>query len=118
MVKWLNRSLYTRDMTGKTRKEAKKQVVLWLSMGWPRHQIADRLWDLYEATPIETGEIIREIRHEQTQDLAIDRQEFMAQQLTRLEALAVKAQNEGNLGVALAAFKEMHALIGLHAASR
>jgi len=45
----------------------------------------------------------------------IDRSEFMAQQLTRLEALAVKAQDEGNLGVALSAFKEMHALIGLHA---
>lgn len=45
----------------------------------------------------------------------IDRQEFLAQQMTRLEALAVKAQDEGHLGVALSAFKEMHLLIGLHA---
>jgi hypothetical protein len=38
--------------------------------------------------------------------------------MTRLEALATKAQENGNLAVALAAFKELNALAGLHAASR
>ena len=44
----------------------------------------------------------------------IDRQEFLAQQMTRLEALAVKAQADGNLAVALGCYRELHHLAGLH----
>lgn len=41
------------------------------------------------------------------------RPEFVAQQMDRLEALAVKAQEEGNLSVALGCYKELHALAKL-----
>jgi hypothetical protein len=97
------------------RKEAKQQIQLWLDMGWPRWRINNGCIEQLDIDPECADGLIREIRHEQQQALAVDRHEFMAQQLTRLEALAVRAQDEGNLGVALGAFKEMHALIGLHA---
>lgn len=54
------------------------------------------------------------VQEEATLIDTIDRQEFLAQQMSRLEALAVRAQEEGNLSVALSAFKELHALVGLH----
>jgi hypothetical protein len=99
----------------KRRKELKLQIQLWLDMAWPRWQINKACIEQLDINPETADELIREIRHEQQQALSIDRHEFMAQQMIRLEALAVKAQDEGNLGVALGAFKEMHALIGLHA---
>ena len=43
----------------------------------------------------------------------IDRQEFLAQQMTRLEALAVRAQGDGNLAVALGCYRELHLLARL-----
>jgi hypothetical protein len=45
----------------------------------------------------------------------IERSEFLAQQMTRLEALAAKAQEEGQLSVALGAYRELHALARLTA---
>jgi hypothetical protein len=44
----------------------------------------------------------------------ISRQDFAAQQMVRLEALAARAQEEGNLTVALNAYRELHVLAGLH----
>lgn len=99
----------------KRRKECKQQIQLWLDMGWPRWRVNQGCNEQLDINPEIADELIQEIRHEQQQALAIDRQDFLAQQMVRLEALAVKAQEEGNLGVALGAFKEMHALIGLHA---
>ena len=103
------------NMTPKRRRDIKQQIQLWLDLGWPRWQINRACIEQLDTNPETADEIIQEIRHEQQQALTIDRHEFMAQQMTRLEALAVKAQDEGNLGVALGAFKEMHALIGLYA---
>ena len=56
--------------------------------------------------------VMREVKGQLAQ---IDRPEFLAQQMTRLEALAVKAQEEGNLAVALGAYKELNQLAKLHA---
>lgn len=101
-------------MRAKAYKEAKKQAITWLDMGWPRHRIDDGLYELYKATPEDTSLILKEIRHEQQSSLCIERPEFLAQQMTRLEALAVKAQDEGNLAVALGCYRELHALAKLH----
>lgn len=99
----------------KRRKELKQQIQLWLDMGWPRWRINNGCIEQLNVDPETADELIKEIRYEQQQAMAVDRHEFLAQQMIRLEALAVKAQDEGNLGVALGAFKEMHVLIGLHA---
>lgn len=107
-----------KPITPKRRLELKKQLLLWLDMGWPRWRINESSWDIFDADPETVDVLIQEIRHEQKKNLDISKTEFMTQQLTRLEALASKAIEENNLGVALGAFKEMHALIGLHAASR
>ena len=103
-------------MKAQQRAQAKKQARVWVEMGWHHARIDERLYDVFNATPIETSEILKEIRHEQAAQLAdINRPEFLAQQMTRLEALAVKAQEEGNLAVALGAYKELNQLAKLHA---
>lgn len=101
-------------MKAKARAEAKKQTILWLDMGWPRHRIDERLYEMWDATPADTTEILKEIRHEQQDSLSIERAEFLAQQITRIEALASRALEENNLAVALGAFKELHLLAGLY----
>ena len=88
--------------------------MLWLDMGWPRHRIDEHLSKSYNATPEDTTLLLSEIRHEQQGAMSIDRQQFLAQQMIRLEALAVKAQEEGNLPVALGCLKELNLLAGLH----
>lgn len=73
----------------------------------------------YELSHAEAQRLVQEVLSEVVSAVgSIDRQEFLAQQLTRLEALAVKAQDEGNLNVALGAYKEIHALAGLHGGSK
>ena len=96
------------------RSQAKRQAMLWLDMGWPRHRIDEHLSQSYNATPEDTALILSEIRHEQQDAMSIERQEFLAQQMIRLEALAVKAQEEGNLPVALGCLRELNQLAGLH----
>jgi hypothetical protein len=98
----------------KRRSELKKQLQTWLDMSWPRWRINEACWDLFDANPETVDEVIAEIRHEQGCQMDINRREFMAQQMIRLEALAAKAQEEGNLAVALNAYRELHALAGLH----
>lgn len=88
---------------------------LWLDMGWPAHRLHEKAKALWGLNAHQTDLLLNECRQQSVAALSIDRQEFLAQQMTRLEALAVKAQDEGQLGVALNAFKEMHLLIGLHA---
>jgi hypothetical protein len=102
-------------LSPKRRKELKTQLRLWMDMGWPRWRINAACNEQLDINPETADELIQEIRHEQQQELTIERSEFMTQQLIRLEALATKAQEDGNLGVALGAYKEMHLLIGLHA---
>lgn len=100
------------------RKQIKCQLQLWLNMGWPRWRINNACNEQLDINPELADELIHEIRHEQQHALTIDRAEFLAQQLTRLESLAARAQEEGNLGVALGAFKEIHQLIGLYAGQK
>jgi|TARA_Y100000015_G_scaffold10987_1_gene10453 hypothetical protein len=45
--------------------------------------------------------------------MSVERSEFLAQQMTRLEALAAKAQEDGQLGVALGCYRELHMLASL-----
>ena len=102
-------------MTPKNRAAAKKQAVLWLDMGWPRHRIDEQLYKIYKATPEDTTLILKEIRHAQQSSYGIERSEFLAQQMTRLEALAVRAQEDGQLSVALNCYRELHQLARLYA---
>ena len=98
----------------KRRAELKRQLRLWLDMSWPRWRINEGCWDLFNANPETVDEIVAEIRHEQGGHMDISRQDFAAQQMVRLEALAARAQEEGNLTVALNAYRELHVLAGLH----
>ena len=100
-------------MKATMRSKAKHQAMLWLDMGWPRHRIDEHLSKSYNATPEDTTLLVSEIRHEQQGAMSIDRQEFLAQQMTRLEALAVRAQGDGNLAVALGCYRELHLLARL-----
>jgi hypothetical protein len=100
-------------MKPKDRPAAKRQALLWLNMGWPRHRIDEQLCNLFGATPEDTALILSEIRHEQKGSYAIERPDFLAQQMTRLEALAAQAMEDGNLSVALAAYRELHQLARL-----
>jgi hypothetical protein len=101
------------QISSKKRREIKQQVSLWLDMGWPRWRINSACLETFDGDPEFIDGLIREIRHELGNSQDLERRDFLAQQLTRLEALAVKAQEDGNLAVALGAFKEMHALTGL-----
>jgi hypothetical protein len=87
---------------------------LWLDQGWPIHRLESKAADLWQMTADETGLLIAEIRKCHSLDLDIEKQDFLAQQMLRLEALAIKAQEEGNLAVALGCYKELHALARLH----
>ena len=82
-------------------------------MGWPRARIDEGLYEMFDAEPGETTQILQEVRHEHSKSQNVERAAYVAQQMTRLEALAVKAQEEGNLAVALGCYKELHALAKL-----
>jgi hypothetical protein len=87
---------------------------LWVDQGWPVHRLHQKAADLWGIDADETEALLDEIRTANRSALSIERADFLAQQMTRLEALAVKAQEENNLAVALGAFKELHALAGLY----
>lgn len=87
---------------------------LWVDQGWPMHRLHQKASDLWNIDADETETLLEEIRAASRSALSIDRADFLAQQMTRLEALAVKAQEENNLTVALGAFKELHVLAGLY----
>jgi len=97
------------------KKSAKIEALqLWMDQGWPVHRLRQKAADLWKLSPTETEKLLSEIRAARKSDLCIERPEFLAQQMTRLEALAVKAQDEGNLAVALGCYRELHALAKLH----
>lgn len=99
-----------------TQSRVDKGVIrAWVDSGEPRMRTIVRVADEWGLTHAEASRLVHEVLAEVVSTVGdIDRQEFLAQQMTRLEALAVKAQDEGQLSVALNAFKEMHLLIGLH----
>ena len=92
------------------------QIQQWINNGWPRFRIYDTAHKLYGVSRQDVNEIVSSIRDETRRSFQIDRPEFVSQQLERLESLAAKAIEDGNLSVALGAYREIHALIGLHAA--
>ena len=87
---------------------------LWVDQGWPVHRLHQKAADLWAISANETEILLEEIRTANRSALSIERVDFLTQQMTRMEALAVKAQEEGQWSVALGAFKELHALAGLH----
>jgi hypothetical protein len=76
-----------------------------------------RVADMYGLSHHESHRLVHDVLADVVSTVGdIDRQEFLAQQITRLETLAVRAQEEGNLSVALSAYRELHALVGLREA--
>lgn len=74
-----------------------------------------RCCDRWKLSMPKAQQLVSHVMRDAAGSLAsIERPEFLAQQMTRLEALAVKAQDEGNLAVALGCYKELHALAKLH----
>lgn len=101
------------------RAEQRQIIRGWIDTGESRMRTVVRVAAEYELSHAEAQRLVQEVLSEVVSAVgSIDRQEFLAQQLTRLEALAVKAQDEGNLNVALGAYKEIHALAGLHGGSK
>jgi len=98
-----------------SRTHQRKQIAAWVDQGWPLHRMVDAAAELWKLPKRSLMEMLAEIREGHKQAYAIDRPEFLAQQMTRLEALAARAMEEGNLSVALAAFKELHSLARLTA---
>ena len=86
---------------------------LWTDQGWPRHRLEEKASDLWGLSHEELSQLLGEIRLRSKQAYAIDRPEFLAQQMTRIEALAARATEEGNLTVALACYRELHSLARL-----
>lgn len=88
----------------------------WVDSGEPRMRTIVRVADEWGLPHAEATRLVHEVLADVVSAVGgIDRKEFLTQQMTRLESLAVRAQEEGNLGVALGAYRELHALIGLHA---
>lgn len=94
-------------------------VRAWIDTGEPRMHTILRACEEWNLSYAKSQSLVQDALKGVVDVVAgIDRQEFLVQQLSRLEALAVKAQEEGSLGVALGAFKEIHALIGLYAGQK
>lgn len=87
----------------------------WLADGKTTREIlqlaADR-WDLAQRTAYDA---INAARRQMFEQFTIDRPDFLAQQLERLEVLANKSIEQNQPSAALGCFKEMHALLGLYA---
>jgi len=90
-------------------------IQAWVDSGEPRVRTIVRVCDTYKLSYPKAQALVSEALSDIAGTIAaIERPEFLAQQMTRLEALAVKAQDEGNLAVALGCYRELHALAKLH----
>lgn len=101
-------------MKEEDRKEALTLASSWTRGGMPRAMVEIRLCGQYSISIEKARQIIADAAAGVADSLrVIERPAFVAQQMDRLEALAVKAQEEGNLAVALGCYKELHALAKL-----
>lgn len=91
-----------------------QQIQLWVDAGWTEQKIANSCHSVWKLGKAEVREILKKLRKESSEAMSIERSEFLAQQMTRIESLAGRAIEEGNLAVALGAYKELHMLAGLY----
>jgi hypothetical protein len=91
-----------------------QQIQAWVDAGWTEQRIANSCHSAWKLGKAEVREILKALRNESKEALEMERAEFMAQQMTRIESLAGRAIEEGNLAVALGAYKELHMLAGLY----
>jgi flagellar basal body rod protein FlgB len=98
-------------------KEQQLQTIQgWVDSGESRVRTIMRVCETYDLSYPQAAALVTEAIKVVSGTLAqIDRPEFLAQQMSRLEALAVKAQESGNLAVTLNCYKELHMLAKLHA---
>ena len=98
----------------KVTEEQQRLVSGWLRSGMPRGVLEARVRGTWNLKTEPARDLIAAVQGEVRDSLArIDRPEFLAQQMERLEELAVRAQEEGNLSVALGCYRELHQLAGL-----
>jgi hypothetical protein len=95
------------------RKDQLRVVKQWLDLSWPRHRIYESAAQAWDFDNDQTDALISDARSEYKSSMSVERSEFLAQQMTRLEALAAKAQEDGQLGVALGCYRELHMLASL-----
>jgi len=99
----------------KTTEEQQRLISGWLRSGMPRSVLEVRVQGTWNLKPAAASSLIGAVQTQISDSISrIERPEFLALQMERLETLAVKAQEEGNLAVALGCFKELHALARLH----
>lgn len=91
-----------------------EQIRRWIDSGESRIRTINKACKAYGISYAEAQSLVSDTMAGTVASMQIDRAEFLAQQMTRMEALAVRAQEEDQLGVALGAFKELHALAGLY----
>jgi len=99
-------------MASKTAQKA--QIRAWIDSGESRVTTILRVCSVYSLTYARASALVQAA----VQDVvdaaeSIERSQFLAQQMARLESLAAKAQEEGNLTVALGCYRELHHLAGL-----
>lgn len=91
-----------------------RQIRAWVDTGESRMQTIMRVCDAW-GMDFASASVLVQMALKDVVDLlgSVEKQEFLAQQMSRLEALAIRAQEEGNLNVALSCYKELHQLAGL-----
>lgn len=100
----------------KVTDEQDRLIREWIELGEPRMRTEMRCCDRWGLSLPQAQQLVAYVMRDVAGSLRnIERPEFLAQQMTRLEALAAKAQEDGHLGVALGCYKELHALAKLHA---
>lgn len=87
---------------------------MWVDTGEPRMQTIMRVCDTW-AIDFASASSLVQLALKDTIDVlgTVEKQELLAQQISRLEALAICAQKAGNLNVALGCYRELHHLAGL-----
>ena len=99
----------------KVTEEQQRLISGWLRSGMPRSVLEVRVQGTWNLKRPEACSLIGTVQTDISESLSrIERPEFLALQMERLETLAVKAQEEGNLAVALGCLKELHELAKLH----
>ena len=91
-----------------------EQIRRWIDSGESRIRTINRVCKEYGVSYADAQSLVSDDMAGTMASLQIERQEFLAQQIARMEALAVRAQEDDQLNVALGAFKELHLLAGLY----
>lgn len=97
-----------------SKSEQKAIIRTWIDTGESRVTTILRVCEEYSLTYTKAAALVQAaVRDVVVAAESIERTEFLAQQMARLESLAVTAQAKGQYSVALGCYRELHQLAGL-----